>query len=222
MAKIIERIAEYPPIMCNSYRTGLITRRYSNVHSGIDSCTIAGLDVCTICTGTVQRVYKSITHGNCLEYGYAGVTVRYCHMAKITVKVGQQLPKGKVVGQMGKTGTFAVGIHLHLSLLLNGKLVDPEPYLKGAKQLPEPVAQNTSMGGSKLMIRKVTKKGLNLRVAAGVGNSTVYASMPVGTILICGETKTVNGATWAQVCTTINGKQYVGWSNIADTWSKGV
>lgn len=72
------------------------------------------------------------------------------------------------------------------------------------------------------MIRKVTAKGLNLRVAAGVGNSTVYASMPVGTILICGETKTVNGATWAQVCTTINGKQYVGWSNIADTWSKGV
>ena len=109
MAKIIERIAEYPPIMCNSYRTGLITRRYSSAHSGIDSCTIAGLDVCTICAGTVQRVYKSITHGNCLEYGYDGVTVRYCHMAKITVKVGQQLPKARLRGKWARPAHWPSG-----------------------------------------------------------------------------------------------------------------
>lgn len=221
MAKFVDRIKNYPPILCNQYTLGLITRRYSAVHTGIDSCTIAGLDVCTICDATVQKVYKTVTHGNCIEYGYDGVTVRYCHMAKITVKVGAHLPKGAVVGQMGDTGTFARGIHLHLSLLLDGKLVDPEPYLKGKKKLPDPAAKNTFIGGN-LMIRKVTNTGLNLRKGAGVWNGIVYGSMPVGTILICGETKKVGSATWAQVYTVIGGAQYTGWSNIADTWSKGV
>ena len=72
------------------------------------------------------------------------------------------------------------------------------------------------------MIRKVTATGLNLRSGAGVSNAIVYGNMPVGTILICGETKTVSGATWAQVVATIGGKQYAGWSNIAGTWSKAV
>lgn len=221
MAKIIERIAQYPPIACNTYKTGLITRKYSWAHSGIDSCTIAGLDVCAICDGTVQKVYWSTTHGNCIEYGYDGVTVRYCHMAKITVKVGQALTKNQIVGQMGSTGTLARGLHLHVSLLLGGKLTDPEPYLKGTKPLPVAASKNTSIGGN-IMIRKVTAAGLNLRSGAGVGNAVVYGNMPVGTILICGETKTVSGATWAQVVATIGGKQYAGWSNIAGTWSKAV
>lgn len=221
MAKFVDRIKNYPPILCNAYKLGLITRRYSAVHTGIDSCTIAGLDVCTICDATVQKVYKTVTHGNCIEYGYDGVTVRYCHMANITVKVGAHLPKGAVVGQMGNTGTFARGIHLHLSLLLDGKLVDPEPYLKGQKKLPDPSAKNTFIGGN-LMIRKITNSGLNLRSAAGVGNSIVYGSMPIGTILVCGATKKVRGATWAQVYALINGKQYCGWSNIGTAWSKEV
>ena len=72
------------------------------------------------------------------------------------------------------------------------------------------------------MIRKVTTKGLNLRKGAGVSNAVVYGNMPVGTILICGKTQKVGTATWAQVCATIGGTQYVGWSNIADTWSREV
>lgn len=221
MTKILERIPNYPPILCNSSKLGLITRRYGWAHTGIDSCTVTGLDVCTICAGTVKKVYKTVTHGNCIEYGYDGVTVRYCHMANITVKVGAHLPKGAVVGQMGNTGTLARGIHLHLSLLLDGKLVNPEPYLKGQKKLPDPAAKNSFIGGN-LMIRKVTNTGLNLRSAAGVGNPIVYGSMPVGTILVCGETKKVSGATWAQVYALIDGKQYCGWSNIGTAWSKEV
>lgn len=200
-------------------KRGFISRIYGGGHSGVDSVgNQFGNPVCAVINGKVTAVYTSITLGKVVEYTSGIVRIAHYHMASTEVTVGQAVTAGKtILGVEGSTGTLATGKHLHTSMWLFGVLTDPEPYMSGSKELPK----NTSIGGN-IMIRKVTAKGLNLRVAAGVWNSTVYASMPVGTILICGDTKTVNGATWAQVCTTINGKQYVGWSNISDTWSKGV
>ena len=138
---IIKRVPNFAPIMCNDQKLGLITQLYGANHTGVDSCVIAGLDVCAICDSTVQRVYWSDTHGNCLEYGYGDFTVRYCHMAKITVCEGQAIQKNQVVGQMGSTGSLTNQLHLHTSILIGGKLVNPLPYLDGSKALPNAPVQ---------------------------------------------------------------------------------
>lgn len=71
--------------------------------------------------------YVKIDHGN-------GNYTRYLHlkMGSRTVKVGDTVKKGQVVGYMGATGNVT-GAHLHFDVNVNGKYVDPEPYLKGEK-----------------------------------------------------------------------------------------
>lgn len=217
MAKILKRIKAYPPIACNQYTLGLITKFYGNGHSGIDSCTIAGLDVCAICDSVVKDVYWSSTHGNCLEYGYDGVTIKYCHMAKISVTKGQKLSKNQVVGQMGSTGSLTNQLHLHLSLYINNTLVDPLPYLDGRKGLPTETKTIDTKGGDNM--RKVISP-LNLRSGAGTNHSLVYKNMPVGTLFVTGtKSQIVKGASWGQAIASIGGKSYTGWVNLGSTWS---
>lgn len=222
MDKYKLRIQHYPPIACNKYDLGLITSLYGNGHSGIDSVVIAGLDVCAICDATVQRVYWSDTHGNCLEYGYDNVTIRYCHMSRITVQPGQCVTKNQIVGQMGSTGSAADGMHLHLSLLIDGQLTDPLPYLTGNKNLPAEGATNDG-GNDDMTIRRVIRP-LNLRETADFNGKIVYKDIPRGTILVAtNQTKQLQGVetyTWGKVYTVIDGKGYTGWCNLGSYWSE--
>ncbi len=73
--------------------------------------------------------YVQIDHGN-------GNYTRYLHMKKgsRTVKVGQRIYKGQMLGFMGATGNVT-GAHLHFDVNIDGKYVDPEPYLNGEKSL---------------------------------------------------------------------------------------
>ena len=203
---------------------GFISQRYGDNggHTGVDSVGNQNRNpVCAVRSGTVTASKWDAAYGNIVEYASGGVTVRYCHLASRKVKAGDPVTAGQtIVGIEGATGSLVHRNekHLHTMLWIDGARVDPEPYLCGAKALP---AQNISQEDD-IMIRKVTTKGLNLRKGAGVSNAVVYGNMPVGTILICGKTQKVGTATWAQVCATIGGTQYVGWSNIADTWSREV
>ena len=71
--------------------------------------------------------YVKLDHGN-------GIYTRYLHLksGSRTVKVGQTVKKGQVLGYMGATGNVT-GAHLHFDININGSYVDPEPYLNGVK-----------------------------------------------------------------------------------------
>ena len=71
--------------------------------------------------------YVIIDHGN-------GFKTRYMHMTKgtVTVKKGQTVKAGQVIGYMGNTGN-STGRHLHFDISKNGEYVDPKPYLFGQK-----------------------------------------------------------------------------------------
>lgn len=73
--------------------------------------------------------YVQLNHGN-------GVYTRYLHMKanSLTVKVGQKVTKGTVLGYMGSTGQ-STGAHLHFDITVNGQYVDPKPYLAGTKAI---------------------------------------------------------------------------------------
>jgi hypothetical protein len=107
------------------------------LHKGVDfSCEEKPLPVSSVKSGTVtragwenpsnhkqgygQRVY--------VDYGNAQVSV-YGHLSEIDVKPGQSIQQGQIIGKCGSTGG-STGMHLHFELQLNGKAIDPLPYLQ--------------------------------------------------------------------------------------------
>ena len=76
--------------------------------------------------------YIAIDHGN-------GIHTRYLHLksGSRAVKLGDAVKKGQLLGYMGATGNVT-GAHLHFDITVDGKYVDPAPYLEGTKSIEEP------------------------------------------------------------------------------------
>lgn len=218
MGKYLKTVNNYPPYALMTDKRGFISRLYGNGHTGVDSVGNQWANpVCAICDGAVLQAYISASLGKVVQYGAGRVKIAYYHLATISVKVGQKVTAGKTqIGIEGNTGALADGKHLHVSIWIDGVLVDPLPYLTGAKTLPVTADEQED----KYMIRKVTK-ALNLRSTRSLANSSnlVYKDMPVGTVFLVTDTVKEGGVTWGKVLVTIKGRTYAGWSNIAATWS---
>ncbi len=106
------------------------TRGASTFHQGLDIGGAKGSTVVSVLAGKVIDTgyshsggyYVEIDHGN-------GVISRYLHNSKILVSTGQYVDQGEAISKVGSTG-ISTGPHLHFSLVINGKNVDPYPYLK--------------------------------------------------------------------------------------------
>ncbi len=120
-------------------RRGFISRRYGNGHSGTDSVgNQYDNPVCAIMDGTVMAVKYSESLGHIVEYENAAVKIAHYHLAKVLVKQGDAVKAGEtVLAKEGGTGALATGKHLHTSMWVGDKMVDPEPYLSGEKTLPD-------------------------------------------------------------------------------------
>jgi murein DD-endopeptidase MepM/ murein hydrolase activator NlpD len=57
-----------------------------------------------------------------------GFQTKYAHLRKITVRSGENVAKGDVIGIMGNTGN-SDGVHLHFEVFKNGRVVNPSKYL---------------------------------------------------------------------------------------------
>lgn len=100
------------------------------MHSGIDFKGPHGAAILAAAKGKITHAgWKSgygktveITHGN-------GLMTRYAHLSRITVARGQKIEQGANVGKMGSTGR-STGTHLHFEVRLNGKAINPRPFLE--------------------------------------------------------------------------------------------
>ncbi|MBE5780685.1 MAG: hypothetical protein E7328_02540 [Clostridiales bacterium] len=110
------------------YRTGT----YSGYHKGLDIANSKGTPIYAAAAGTVIEADDSGWgggYGTHVQIKHNDTyTTLYAHMSKMTVRYGQKVSKGQVIGYMGATGAVT-GVHLHFEVIKNGSKVNPEPYL---------------------------------------------------------------------------------------------
>lgn len=100
------------------------------MHKGIDFAGRDGSEVVAVSSGVVTWASSRYGYGNLVEINHGhGYTTRYGHNAKILVKVGDVVEKGQSISLMGSTGR-STGPHVHLEVLLNGRQVDPLPFIQ--------------------------------------------------------------------------------------------
>ena len=69
------------------------------------------------------------SYGNCVRIDHGnGYSTLYAHLATVTVKLGDKVSKGQVIGKMGNTGR-SFGAHLHFEVRKDNVRIDPTPYL---------------------------------------------------------------------------------------------
>lgn len=101
-----------------------------SVHRGLDLRGASGTPIYACADGQVALVDNLYFSGNTVYLNHGdGVFTAYLHMSEPKVMPGQRLKKGDLIGLVGATGRVT-GPHLHLSLLVQGQSVDPEPLLE--------------------------------------------------------------------------------------------
>ena len=99
-------------------------------HAGIDIRAKHGNSVYAAFDGNVVEVKKSSKgYGNTIKIVHEnGLVTLYAHLSAFSVKRGDVICKGKVIGKIGTTGN-ATGPHLHFEIIENKKKVNPLEYL---------------------------------------------------------------------------------------------
>ncbi len=109
------------------------TMRDWRTHDGLDISAELGAQVKAIADGTVEKVYTDDAYGTTVVLAHSGgLRSIYSNLAESpTVKEGEAVACGSVIGSVGTTALCETGEvhHLHLAMSLNGNSVDPAKYL---------------------------------------------------------------------------------------------
>lgn len=106
----------------------------STNHLGVDlRAGTSGVpaDIYAAAAGKVRRVYCTPLGAWVLELDHGGgMSTRYAHMqrAGIAVAVGSRVAGGQRIAAASNSG--APTVHLHFEVLINGRQIDPVPYLR--------------------------------------------------------------------------------------------
>jgi len=97
-------------------------------HSGTDIAPGAGAAVVAPADGVVTLAPPPMfsLEGNLviLDHGM-GLSSAFLHLSRVTVRPGQVVRQGQMIGSVGSTGR-ATGPHLHWSMVWNGARIDPQ------------------------------------------------------------------------------------------------
>lgn len=99
--------------------------KYRTFHNGVDLADACGTPVRASAAGVVQMAGTKGSYGRRVELTHStSIVTSYSHLSKISVKVGQKVNQGDIIGYVGATGR-ATGCHLHFSAEKNGEFINP-------------------------------------------------------------------------------------------------
>jgi murein DD-endopeptidase MepM/ murein hydrolase activator NlpD len=106
--------------------------RGGEMHPGMDMAAPTGTPVYATADGIVSRAERAGGYGNLvqLEHG-KGLETRYGHLSQILVHDGQRVHRGDLIALVGSTGR-STGSHLHYEVRIDGRAVNPMPFLQTA------------------------------------------------------------------------------------------
>jgi len=109
---------------------GKVSAEFSESNKGIDIAGKVGEPVLSASDGKVVYAGNSLRgYGNLIIVKYDNTYLTaYAHNSKLLVKEGDTVRKGQKIAEMGDTDTNAP--KLHFELRVNGKPVNPMPYLQ--------------------------------------------------------------------------------------------
>jgi hypothetical protein len=167
-------------------KQGKITSRYmdrtgpyhSNGHHGMDFGVSEGTAVQAAAAGTVSSTAFENGYGQTvrIDHGKGYVTL-YAHLSSASVRQGDQVQAGQLIGYSGNTGAWTTGPHLHFGLYLNGAPQNPEPLLGGSVGF----VSATDTSGNDPNIRPTTGSGSGQPGAYYQGAEASSAGYSVGT-----------------------------------------
>jgi murein DD-endopeptidase MepM/ murein hydrolase activator NlpD len=105
------------------------------MHTGLDFRAAMGDPVRATANGKVASSGWAGGYGRMVEIDHGnGLSTRYGHLSEISVKVGDQIKIGQVIGAVGSTGR-STGPHLHYETRIDGEAVDPQKFLRAGVRL---------------------------------------------------------------------------------------
>lgn len=105
------------------------TRRL-RLHSGLDIGGQQGDPIYAAANGKVIDIGYSSARGNYVTISHpSGLQTNYLHMKKVITTIGAKVTQGDTIGELGSTGR-STGPHLHIEVVKNGNMIDPEIYLR--------------------------------------------------------------------------------------------
>jgi murein DD-endopeptidase MepM/ murein hydrolase activator NlpD len=99
------------------------------MHWGIDFAASIGTPVYVAAAGTVVGARWVSDYGKVIDIDHGnGVKTRYAHLNRISVRVGDKLTKGNLIGEVGDTGR-STGPHLHYEVEKDGRRLNPIKFI---------------------------------------------------------------------------------------------
>jgi len=97
-------------------RFGDCSSLWSHCHTGLDFAAPTGTPIRAVATGTITETSWAGAYGNRTIMRIAGGTeLWYCHQSSQSVRPGQRVVTGQVIGAVGSTGN-TTGPHVHLEV----------------------------------------------------------------------------------------------------------
>ena len=113
-------------------------------HTGVDFIAAPGSEILAAAGGVVSAAEVHSEYGKMIDVDHDnGLTTRYAHLSKMTVKIGDIVLKGQRIGELGQTGR-ATGPHLHFEVRQNSVPLNPNRFLTFAKAQEPAVATKSA------------------------------------------------------------------------------
>jgi murein DD-endopeptidase MepM/ murein hydrolase activator NlpD len=121
------RVSDFTSLFGN--RNNPFNNEGGEFHPGLDFKGKTGDPVKCTASGKVVFSGRAGGYGKCVRIRHTdNLETWYGHLSRITVKEGEQVIVGQLIGKVGSTGR-STGPHLHYEVRRNGKAVNPKQYL---------------------------------------------------------------------------------------------